>query len=364
MSINRHNYEEFFILYLDNELSSPDRSMVELFVQENPDLAEELALLQQTMLVADTTVTFEGKEELMRSANEQSITQHNYEEWLVLYTDNELTMVQRTAVEQFAAAHPAVQEELDLLQHTRFQPEEQIVFPFKDTLYRKEETAKVVTIHWRKIAVAAAVLFAVSISGIVIYKNNNSAVSGPGLAAGGKSVITPATGASQPGTRPVESPAVAINTDVPEVRSAEKQETVIPAAATRNAIAVVPKKVSPDVIKQDEPLVATDGNRNNLPAPVRNPNMKEQSVQNGALAALTPKETLTDLQKNTPPSTVTPGVVLAYKPIDTPEENQPDKKSHFRGLLRKITRTIEKTTNIKATDDDDRLLVGALAIRL
>ena len=50
MSINRHNYEEFFILYLDNELSSEHRRQVELFVEQHPDLGEELQLLEQTRL--------------------------------------------------------------------------------------------------------------------------------------------------------------------------------------------------------------------------------------------------------------------------------------------------------------------------
>jgi hypothetical protein len=37
MNINRHNYEEFFILYMDNELGSEDRRLVEEFVQKHPE---------------------------------------------------------------------------------------------------------------------------------------------------------------------------------------------------------------------------------------------------------------------------------------------------------------------------------------
>jgi hypothetical protein len=43
---------------------------------------------------------------------------------------------------------------------------------------------------------------------------------------------------------------------------------------------------------------------------------------------------------------------------------QGGKRNGLRGLLRKVTRTFEKNTNISATDDDDRLLVGGLAIKL
>jgi hypothetical protein len=45
MNINRHNYEEYFILYMDNELDSDDRRMVEAFVLQHPDLKEELDIL-------------------------------------------------------------------------------------------------------------------------------------------------------------------------------------------------------------------------------------------------------------------------------------------------------------------------------
>ena len=99
MNINRHNYEEFFILYMDNELCPEDRRMVETFVQQHPDLKEELDMLLQYKLVPDTDIRFEGKEELLKDNGHPPITQGNYDEWLSLYIDDELSAEQKTRVE-------------------------------------------------------------------------------------------------------------------------------------------------------------------------------------------------------------------------------------------------------------------------
>ena len=90
----------------------------------------------------------------------------NYKEWLLLYTDNELTVSRKNTVEKFAATHPAVQKELELLQKTRLQPEENIVFPNKESLYRKEEKVRVVSIRWWRIAAAAVLFFAISVTAV------------------------------------------------------------------------------------------------------------------------------------------------------------------------------------------------------
>ncbi len=49
MTINRNNYEEYFLLYIDRELADGERQMVEDFVRRHPDLEKELAALKQPL---------------------------------------------------------------------------------------------------------------------------------------------------------------------------------------------------------------------------------------------------------------------------------------------------------------------------
>src|SRR5689334_7285084 len=122
MKITRQNYEEFFILYLDNELSLEDRREVELFAENNPDLKEELDALNQCRFHPDEAVVFNAKEDLMRASSD-SISASNYEKWLLFYIDDELTAGQKLAAEELLNTHPHIRAELSLLQKTKLQPE-------------------------------------------------------------------------------------------------------------------------------------------------------------------------------------------------------------------------------------------------
>lgn len=374
MIIDRHNYEEFFILYLDNELTQEERSAVEQFAVENPDLGQELDMLMQTRLVPEEDVVFEHKDELLRFAGDSAINANNYEEWLLLYVDNELNTAQKQAVEIFAASNPLIQKELELLRQTQLQPEKHIVFPDKSLLYRKEETSHrpVIAIRWWRIAAAAAMITAVSATAWMMLSKNNTETN-PGLA-NVKQTETPATIKSPVTTTGAEElPAV---TTVPEqssqlamndeVKEEEKKITSPRVQMTENVEPI-----------QTQNMIADNGNLNNLPQPKSNPYVNDhrdnQLIAQADLAknapALTkPKENIQESIVTTP--TIEPSDLVTTAAMTTDvETDEPDvadsgKKNKLRGFFRKVTLTFEKTTNMKATDEDDRLLVGSLAIKL
>lgn len=152
--INRFNYEEFFLLYVDDELNVQQRTAVELFVQQNPDLATEFEMLLQTKAYANDAITFPDKNALLKATSVE-INSSNYETYFLLYADNELNAGDKKEVEKFVLQHPQLQQEFTLLMQTVLQPEI-VVFTNKETLYRKEEKRRVVPIYLLRIAVAAA----------------------------------------------------------------------------------------------------------------------------------------------------------------------------------------------------------------
>jgi hypothetical protein len=154
--INRHNYEEFFLLYIDNELNEAQRLEVENFAQQNPDLAQELEMLKQSTLIADDDVKFDDKELLFKK--EAGINAANYEEYFLLSIDNELTEQEQSQVEKFVLKHPELQDEFTVLKQTKLEPEV-IEFAAKETLYRTEKKERrVIPITWMRMSVAAAVV--------------------------------------------------------------------------------------------------------------------------------------------------------------------------------------------------------------
>src|SRR5215510_2812001 len=165
MNIDRHNYEEYFLLYIDNELSVDQKRQVELFVQENPDLEEELVMWKQSRLIPDDSIVFDQKDLLMKEENASFINLNNYEQWLIMYVDDELSAEEKVAVEKFASTHQHVQQELELFQQTKLQPEE-IVFPNREVLYKSERTVRVISIQWWRVAAAAVLVIG---AGITFY---------------------------------------------------------------------------------------------------------------------------------------------------------------------------------------------------
>jgi hypothetical protein len=157
MNINRNNYEQFFLLYADNELSAVEKSLVTKFVQQNPDLEEEFLMLQQSVVTPDKDVTLGDKSFLLRQEN-QFIGKHNYEEIFIAYNDGELSKDKKQEVEKFLTDHPGMQKQFSLFQQLKFEPDHSIVFPGKRSLLKKEHKVRVIPLNVRRALVAAVIL--------------------------------------------------------------------------------------------------------------------------------------------------------------------------------------------------------------
>ena len=380
MNINRHNYEEFFILYMDNELSSEDRRMVEDFVQNHPDLKEELELLMQYKLVPDELIVFENKEALIKG--DAIINVANYEEYFLSYIDDELSTTQRIAVEKFVVNNPVAAKELMLLQKSKLQPET-IVFANKESLYKREEKIRRLPVKWLR-AAAAVLILALGLTTFIVLNKKSATEIGP-------IVKTPGTEQKDPVIKIINQPSnEAIVAEVnekqnPGVENPKEnnsiQQAVVPmkkedakSMAVTNAV-VSPKNLPTNKSlmpskKEEQALIIADINpvsNNNLPQPISNPNFSKNDAANNAIANVNiPKEikkveALTNpivTSKSTQPSNYSNASFIEE------ESQQDDKKNKLRGFFRKITRTLEKRTNIDATDDDGKLLIAGLAIKL
>ena len=163
MIINRNNYETFFILYTDNELSVQEKIAVDVFVQQNPDLKEELTMFQQSVVVPEA-ISFSAKDSLLKKP---AVTEEIQEKLLMLL-DKELHKAEVKDIITIINQDDACKKEWDVLQLTKISADSSIVFKDKASLYKKDDGGRVIAFRWWRMA-AAAVLIGFGLWGTVVY---------------------------------------------------------------------------------------------------------------------------------------------------------------------------------------------------
>ena len=367
---------------MDNELSSEKRRMVEVFIEKNTDLKEELNMLMHYKMVPDENIVFKGKENLLKADSDIIITADNFEESLLLYIDNELSAEQKSAFELFISKNPAAQKELDLFSKSKL-PAEKIEFAFKESLYRKEEKARIIPLRWlrfpqafgnrRWTAAAAIIVIALGLTTFIVLNNKRSV---------GKDDIVNITNPGNanpqqlPGQENKNNPVVSIeeqNNQANNTVNNEKNDALMPVyKQSKNAIAIKDNKsvnnkmpvYSPAPDKKELPAIAENKPSNNLPLPVNNPNVNNV-IKDAVVISSTPTEKNAINNSLTKPE-VTSGNPQPSEIVAASYNNNTSgsKKSKLRGLFRKVTRTFEKRTNIDVTDGDNRLLIAGLAFKV
>lgn len=162
--IHRGNYEEYFLLYVDNELSAEDKKLVEDFVETNIDLKPELETLLDTKLT-DEDISFAWKDGLLKSEAA------SIEELQLMFLDDELAPEDKSRLNKIHQTNPEAYASFELLKQTKL-PEVEIFYPHKNKLYKR--STPVVFLRWIAPAAAAAVLIFV-----FLQTNTNTAVQDP-----------------------------------------------------------------------------------------------------------------------------------------------------------------------------------------
>ncbi len=169
MNINQNNYESFFLLYVDGELSAAEKLSVEAFIEQNPNLGAELQTLKEMILLTDESQIVD-KTALYRSED----LDENMQEAMLLHIDDELPEAARETLVKKINEELPLQASWEILQKTKLDTKDIVVFPNKKTLYRKEKTGTVVYARFTRWAVAAALIAAGFFAGVAIMNNRGN----------------------------------------------------------------------------------------------------------------------------------------------------------------------------------------------
>ena len=100
MEINQHNYEHYFLMYIDNELSADEKAAVNDFIMQYPNYANKLETLQQLKISPDILI-YENKFSLYKLSEQ--------DQQCITYLENEMTNEEKASFENKLFANTSLQ---------------------------------------------------------------------------------------------------------------------------------------------------------------------------------------------------------------------------------------------------------------
>lgn len=142
--INIYNYEEFFIDYLDGNLSDNELIALEDFLLHHPQLREELEGMENAFLKPEET-TFNEKENLKHIDLSLPVNHDNFDFFCIAETEGDLNEVQKSSFDEYLKNNPDRRKDYQDFINARLDKHEKVEFPGKKLLkksvflvYRRE----------------------------------------------------------------------------------------------------------------------------------------------------------------------------------------------------------------------------------
>jgi hypothetical protein len=166
MKINQHNYEHYFLMYIDNELSAEERAEVNDFIMQHPNYANKLEELQQLKINPDNII-YENKFSLYKLSEQ--------DEQCITYLGNEMTNEEKASFESEISTDIYLQSNVKQWQATFITPPTTIEIDpnFKNSLYKKSAQIKPLwaTTTFKRWASVAAIL--ILVIGFSLFNTEN-----------------------------------------------------------------------------------------------------------------------------------------------------------------------------------------------
>lgn len=169
------------------------------------------------------------------------INLENYEEYMVMHADGELSPSEEQELMNFLYEHPELQSELTAFSMTKMIPDTDIVFEKKDALMQPVEGKKVIAFPvWRKYAVAAGVAAIFLVSYWKLHTGSTEEVTTVAAVTNPPAATTPVTPTENPTENNIPTQntnntnnTTAATTNTTETR-APQQKTMLAANTTKH----------------------------------------------------------------------------------------------------------------------------------
>lgn len=165
MSINRTNYEEYLMDYLDGKLDANGVSEVLLFLEQHPDIKEEFDGIADLTVSGNTSEKVPSFEHLKQK--EFKHVRKDYENLLISELEGNLSAAELVALQKGILLYPELSREQSLFASTILQPDDSVTYPNKQKLKK----GSLWVVHRNTLVRAAAILLVTMSAGWFLMRN-------------------------------------------------------------------------------------------------------------------------------------------------------------------------------------------------
>ena len=153
-TINKHNYEVFFLDFIEGNLSESQIKDLNEFLSENPELKEELESFEDITLKTDT-VEYKQKDKLIKQTQSQFFEITQFEYLAVADSEKDITAAEKAELKKELNNNTEKLDEYNVIKKSKLSADKSITYPFKKKLKRN-----VMPIYLRVGSYAAAAVIA------------------------------------------------------------------------------------------------------------------------------------------------------------------------------------------------------------